>query len=447
MEACLISKRQANIPMVPVIALSSQLYLGTRIFASTSNIFGREALESARRWETFALRVSSTYAQIEFLHRCLDSRVLPKTLSYKPPVNTRLARQWVMQRGRRMTRVLLQDCHFRLHKYRRILSQSSSKCSELVGKNEIALLSQVIGQRARELRSRRDRELMDKFQKLSSVAQDDNDVLVHNLSSKEFEPEQIQVLKHAAGFNISDADAVNLVATIESVLKHSQETAETQQLIRQQVTSLVMAHKPRLVIPRAQQDALRALKADKSIVILPADKGRSTVILDKAEYLQKANTLLEDRQAYVKCDGDPMKKLVTQINTTLTMLQNNGAMTRTERLATKPTDAAMARFYGLPKIHKDGAPLRPIVSLRGTPTFNLAKWMFRRLNCLTSGSDTTVRSSVHSLERLKGLQIDAGEVMVSFDVTSLFTSIPKDLRSGKYTHGSCDRHIFSYIYI
>nr|VZI23562.1 unnamed protein product [Spirometra erinaceieuropaei] len=164
-------------------------------------------------------------------------------------------------------------------------------------------------------------ELMDKFQKLISVTQDDNGVLVHNLSFKGFRPGQIQVLKPAAGFNISDADPVNLVATIESVLKHFQELAETQHLIRQQVTSLFMTHKPRLVIPRAQQGALKALKAGKSIVILPAGKGRSTVILDKAEYLQKANVLLEDRQTYVKCDGDPMKKLVTQINTTLIMLQ------------------------------------------------------------------------------------------------------------------------------
>nr|VZI53306.1 unnamed protein product [Spirometra erinaceieuropaei] len=188
-----------------------------------------------------------------------------------------------------------------------------------------------------------------------------------------------------------------------------------------------MTHKPRSFIPRKQQGAHRALKADKSTVILPADNGRSTVILDKAEYPQKAIFLLKDRQAYVKCDGDPMKKLVTKINTTLTMLQNNGALTRKERLANKPTDAAMARFYGLPKIHKNGAPLRSIVSLRGTPTFNLAKWMFRRLNCLTSASDTPTRSSVHFLERLKGLHIDADEVMVSYDVTSLFTLTQKDL--------------------
>ncbi|BHF61297.1 hypothetical protein SprV_0100427000 [Sparganum proliferum] len=122
-----------------------------------------------------------------------------------------------------------------------------------------------------------------------------------------------------------------------------------------------------------------------------------------------------------------MKKLVTQINTMFTKLKNNDVMTRAERLATKPTDAAMVSFYGLPKIHKDGASLRPIVSLRGTSTFNLAKWMSRRLSCLTSGPDTTLRSFVHFLERLKGLQINTDEVMVSFDSTSLFTSIPNDL--------------------
>ncbi|BHF69760.1 hypothetical protein SprV_0301280600 [Sparganum proliferum] len=128
----------------------------------------------------------------------------------------------------------------------------------------------------------------------ANLLREDNEVLVRNLSFKEFNPEQIPVLKHAAGFNITDAVPVNPVATIESVLKHSQEPAETQHLIRQQVTALVMAHKPRLVIPRAQQDDLRTLKAEKSIVILPADKGRSTVILDKVEYIRKANALLED---------------------------------------------------------------------------------------------------------------------------------------------------------
>nr|VZI28410.1 unnamed protein product [Spirometra erinaceieuropaei] len=66
-------------------------------------------------------------------------------------------------------------------------------------------------------------------------------------------------------------------------------------------------------------------------------------------------------------------------------------------------------------------------SHRGTPTYGLAKWLFRLLKFLTAESDTTVSSSAQFLEKLKGVSIHPNEVMVSFDVTSLFTSIPQDL--------------------
>nr|VZH97893.1 unnamed protein product [Spirometra erinaceieuropaei] len=55
----------------------------------------------------------------------------------------------------------------------------------------------------------------------------------------------------------------------------------------------------------------------------------------------------------------------------------------------RPQDTALAGFYGLPKVHNDGAALRPIVSLNSTPTYGPAKWLFRRLKFLTSESDTT----------------------------------------------------------
>nr|VZI13350.1 unnamed protein product [Spirometra erinaceieuropaei] len=188
-----------------------------------------------------------------------------------------------------------------------------------------------------------------------------------------------------------------------------------------------MAHKPRANITRAEQDALKKLRADTSIVVLPADKGRSTVVLDKTDYIQKANNLLDDRQAYLRCDDEPMRKLLTQLDKTLAEMQTNKVISKSVRLAVKPTDAAAPRFSGSPKVHKVDVPLRPIVSLRGAPTFNLAKWLFRHLRPLTSGATTTVCSATRFLERLRGTRLTADEVMVSFDVTSLFTSIPRDL--------------------
>ncbi|BHF71022.1 hypothetical protein SprV_0401407600 [Sparganum proliferum] len=86
--------------------------------------------------------------------------------------------------------------------------------------------------------------------------------------------------------------------------------------------------------------------------------------------------------------------------------------------------------FGLPyrrEAHKEEALLPPIVPLKDTPKCGLAKWLIRRLKFLTAESDTTVSSSAQFLEKLKRVSLHPNEVMVSFDVTSPFTSIPQDL--------------------
>nr|VZI16775.1 unnamed protein product [Spirometra erinaceieuropaei] len=172
-------------------------------------------------------------------------------------------------------------------------------------------------------------------------------------------------------------------------------------------------HSPWDVLSKVERDALRELKADKDLAIVPADKGRSTVVLDWADYLQKAKGLLEDRQFCAPCAANPAKALTRKINATLLALENSGAITPTDRGMARPQATALARFYGLRKVHKDGAPLRPIVSLKGTPTYGLVKWLFRRLKFLTAESDTTISSSAQFLEKLKGdLAIETIELLL-----------------------------------
>nr|VZH94993.1 unnamed protein product [Spirometra erinaceieuropaei] len=188
-----------------------------------------------------------------------------------------------------------------------------------------------------------------------------------------------------------------------------------------------MAHRPRNVLSKVERDALKELRADNDLVIVPADKGLSTVVLDRTEYNQKAKSLLEDRQSYVPCESNPMKTLIRDINATLLAMENSGAISPIDRRMARAQETALARFYGLPKVHKEGATLRPIVSLKGTPTYGLAKWLFQRQNFLTSDSNTTVSSSTQFLEKLKGVSLLPSDITVSFGVTSLFTSIPQDL--------------------
>ncbi|BHF80867.1 hypothetical protein SprV_0702399500 [Sparganum proliferum] len=60
----------------------------------------------------------------------------------------------------------------------------------------------------------------------------------------------------------------------------------------------------------------------------------------------------------------------------------------------------------------------------------MAKWLFRRLKFLTAESDTTVSSLAKFLEKLNGVCFHLNEIMISFDVTSLFTPVAQDLAIG-----------------
>ncbi|XP_072436559.1 uncharacterized protein [Chiloscyllium punctatum] len=152
-----------------------------------------------------------------------------------------------------------------------------------------------------------------------------------------------------------------------------------------------------------------------------------TVILDKADYIQKAQQLLADTNTYQKREFDPTPQLTNRINNTLRNLQKNGQITKSDLQRMKPESNNTPRIYGLPKVHKPDIPLRPIVSLPGTPSHKLAKELQQKLKHLISGSRQSIQSTQEFLDIIRNIHIDKEETMVSFDVTALFTSIDKTL--------------------
>ena len=64
---------------------------------------------------------------------------------------------------------------------------------------------------------------------------------------------------------------------------------------------------------RQQMKAVRELKAMDDVVILPADKGNSTVVMEKEEYNKKMMELL-NTDTYEERDTDPTKTLEAKIS-------------------------------------------------------------------------------------------------------------------------------------
>ena len=82
------------------------------------------------------------------------------------------------------------------------------------------------------------------------------------------------------------------------------------------------------------------------------------------------------------------------------------------------------KYYGLPKIHKAGTPLRPIISSIGTATYITAKELARILKPLVGTSIHHVQNTRDFIDQIKEVRLKDGESIMSYDVTSLFTSVP-----------------------
>ena len=109
-------------------------------------------------------------------------------------------------------------------------------------------------------------------------------------------------------------------------------------------------------------------------------------------------------------------------------LKQNKKISTRDEFALKSSDGRAPRLYGLPKIHKQGIPLRPIVSFVESPTYNLSKEIACILSHLVGRSERHVKNSYDFVEFLNTTKVDDNESMVSFDAVSLFTTkIPVDL--------------------
>ena len=80
------------------------------------------------------------------------------------------------------------------------------------------------------------------------------------------------------------------------------------------------------------------------------------------------------------------------------------------------------------KIHKDGNPLRVIVSSVNSPLYYFSLFLHNLISDSIPKAPSYIRDSLHGLvKHLNGTVFDPEYVLASLDVISLFTNIPIEL--------------------
>ena len=173
-------------------------------------------------------------------------------------------------------------------------------------------------------------------------------------------------------------------------------------------------------------NVLKNLAEDKSIIISKPDKGRGVVIRKVAEYKQKVENILNDLTKFKPSKEDPFKliqSLEDKLNRFLRTLISKGCLNPNLYDKLFSSAASPGIMYGLPKIHKKDAPIRPILSACNMHNFNLAKFLVDPLSLLST-NQYTVKNSFEFVKEITSLKNSNKLFMCSFDVENLFTNVP-----------------------
>ncbi|XP_068699268.1 uncharacterized protein [Montipora foliosa] len=177
------------------------------------------------------------------------------------------------------------------------------------------------------------------------------------------------------------------------------------------------AYIPATEIIAKVESAARQLDAEQAVT--------ASVVMDANSYHTKTSTLIENGP-YQLLNKDPTDLLTRKFARKSTNMKQSGYLSEAVYNKMRPRNKQPPRIYGLPKIHKADVSLRPIVSCVNTLAYGLSAYLANIVSHLTGNSGFTVTNSAHFVSNISSEIILDNEIMVSFDVESLFTNIPID---------------------
>ena len=153
------------------------------------------------------------------------------------------------------------------------------------------------------------------------------DIWVKNLSTTTLTKDQIKALAQGPNYAIvpRSPPVGEYIMVIENVCNQLQQ-GKVEELRGEIKSVLKNIHTPRSNIMREERKAIDELRRDKNKMILTADKGVSMVVIDREDYNQKAEALLQE-SAYRPIPNDPSSKYKTKLITLLKSIkQRVGSM-------------------------------------------------------------------------------------------------------------------------
>ena len=185
---------------------------------------------------------------------------------------------------------------------------------------------------------------------------------------------------------------------------------------------------PKNNLSRNEMAALKELKNNSAINLKKADKGTTTVIMNKSNKIREAEVQLENREHY-KPLGEPLVKTTqTKVNKIIDELHRGkhiDVMTK-KWLSQTTSPPRIPVFYTLTKIHKPIMVGRPIISGCDGPTERISSFVDTLLQPIAQKQQSYIKDTTDFINFIEKTKIGEDTILVTMDVSSLYTNIPQE---------------------
>lgn len=260
-----------------------------------------------------------------------------------------------------------------------------------------------------------------------------------NLTDKEIPSDVKSILalgnKFAVPHKKKEIPIFDVVADIEAVTR-AMEDEKIHNTVRSKAATVVFNHinstdscitRQKLILQRMYETTKKFLKENNDLMIIGADKSEVSIAISKLDYDNKMQAHFSDKNSFRMFTYDPTNRLQDKNNRIVRGLFKDKHIDKRIKRNLMIFTAQPPRPYGTIKLHKQDKPLRIITNGTNSTSYNMAKYINEICKKAIPCTKFNISNSFELKEKLTGLQLCQSEIMVSFDIVSMFTTIPIDM--------------------
>ena len=186
--------------------------------------------------------------------------------------------------------------------------------------------------------------------------------------------------------------------------------------------------RPKDNLSTGERHALKELTRDKNIILRKADKGSTTVIMNRTDKLHEGLVLLEDKNNYRPLEKPTVENTAKKVQRLIKSLLLEGHIDdmTAKWLSLTPDPPRTPLFYTLTKIHKPTPVGRPIISGCDGPTERISAFVDHLLQPIAKKQASYLKDTTDFINFIEKTKLPKKAFLVSMDVTSLYTNIPQE---------------------